>query len=49
MFLSYFFYGVRVSDVFSGEKLKFFKMRFLSGKIVFMVESLVIVEEYGKR
>lgn len=47
--LSYSPYGVRVSDVFSGEKLKPSKMRFLSGKIAPTVESPATVEEHGKR
>lgn len=51
MYLSYSPYGVRVSDVFSGEKLKPSKMRFLSGKIASKIgiETPVTTGEQSKR
>lgn len=49
MSLSYSPYGVRVSDVFSGEKLKPSKMRFLSGKVAPTIETPATVEEQSKR
>lgn len=51
MSLSYSPYGVRVSDVFSGEKLKPSKMRFLSGKIASKIgiETSATTGEQSKR